>query len=116
MIGGIMNGVGLRRAGFACAAFLMAQTAGTLAADEVLMRQSMSFHQCPSAVEGILASMNASDDAVIVTRDTGAHYTVKLQAVEANLVFVCNAVTAQIEILRQTPGDLSSGDRTASAD
>lgn len=111
----------LRRVGFACAAFLIAQ-AGTLLAVEtahadetVLLRKPMDFHQCPTVVEDILKSMNASSNNTVTVRDTGAHYSVKLRSVEANLLFNCNAVTRQIEISRQVPGDLSQRNETASA-
>lgn len=110
-----MTAAKLSRAGFACAAFLMAQTGLAPAGDTVLMRKTMEFHQCPQVVENILSSMNASGHNVVLVRDTGAHYTVKLKAVEANLVLSCNAVTEQIEITRQVPGDLAQGDETASA-
>ncbi|MGB7432349.1 MAG: hypothetical protein WA921_07770 [Ahrensia sp.] len=110
-----MIAVMLSRAGFACTAFLMVQTGLALAGDTVLMRKSMEFHQCPQVVENILTSMNASGQNVVLVRDTGAHYSVKLRAVEANLVLSCNAVTEQIEITRQVPGDLAAGDETASA-
>lgn len=111
----------LRRVGFACAAFLivqtslMAQAKVAVAGETVLMRKPVDFNQCPSVIEAILGSMNAHSRQTVVVRDTGAHYTVKLKAVEANLVFICNAVTEQIEIKRQVPGDLSTQDETAAA-
>lgn len=110
-----MFAVLLRRAGFACAAFFMALTGSAFAEDEILMRQSMAFNQCPSVIEGILQSMQAHGDAVEVTRDTGAHYAVKLKSVDANLLFICNAVSEQIEIARQTPGDYHHQSATARA-
>lgn len=110
-----MVAVVVRRAGLACAAFFMVLTGSAVAEDEILMRQSMAFNQCPSAIEGILRSMHARGDAVEVTRDTGAHYAVKLKSVDANLLFMCNAVSQQIEIARQTPGDYVDQNATASA-
>lgn len=95
------------RRAIACAAFFMCASQGVLAADEeVLLRQSTTFDQCPAAIEGMLSSLGAHQGHVSVMRDTGAHYIVKLSAMEANLVFRCNAVTEQIEIARQVPGDL----------
>lgn len=110
-----MTAAMLSRAGFACAAFLILPMGAAQADETILMRKSMDFHQCPSVVENILASMHATNQHTVVVRDTGAHYSVKLKAVEANLLFVCNAVTEQIEITRQTPGDLALTDETASA-
>ncbi|MEO1744908.1 MAG: hypothetical protein AAFR13_00085 [Pseudomonadota bacterium] len=70
------------------------------------MRTDMEFSDCPSVIEGMLSSLQANTDHVHLLTDTGAHYQVKLVSRDANLVFLCNAVSNQITVTRTTPGEL----------
>ncbi|WP_306120981.1 hypothetical protein [Roseitalea sp. MMSF_3504] len=81
------------------------------ASRELLLRKAVGFSQCPRAIEAMLSNIGASDRHVSVTADTAAHYRVKLVSIDANLVFLCNAVTEQITVTRTTPGELVSAAR-----
>lgn len=82
--------------------------AGVAAADdrELIVRQSIGFDDCAAKIESYLDHVNADRDNVFVTRDTGAHYRLKLVSERSNLIFFCNAVSERIEISRTWPGEL----------
>jgi hypothetical protein len=75
------------------------------------MRQAAPFDACPQMVEAMLDGLGADRNHVRQVADTGAHYSVKLVSSAANLVFLCNAVTEDITIMRTTPGELVTAAR-----
>lgn len=81
------------------------------AAEDVLIRSNAPFHLCPEMIDNMLAGIGAHQAHVELVADTGAHYGVKLISVEANLVFLCNAVTETITVTRTTPGELVTAAR-----
>jgi hypothetical protein len=82
-------------------------TSWAQAESELIVRSSLAFDACPAKVDAMLTRLDADERNIRVVRDTGAHYSVKLVARSANLVFLCNAVNETIEITRTTPGELN---------
>lgn len=78
------------------------------AAEEVMLQRQAPFDVCPQMVDGMLSHLGAPQAHVELMTDTGAHYTVKLISVDANLVFLCNAVSETITVTRTTPGELET--------
>lgn len=101
-----MSGLKRRGAVAGGVAIFTAFSFSAVAGEEILTRNSSSFHECPSAISKMLNHLGANNNNVQTIMDTGAHYYVELSSVEANLQFRCNAVTEQLEIARVTPGTL----------
>lgn len=93
----------------ATTALLCAVSTGlpAFAAEELLIRSAISFHECPATITKMLDQLGADKNHIHTISDTGAHYYVELEASAANLQFRCNAVTEQIEVARVTPGTLN---------
>ena len=77
------------------------------AGEEILIRNTMTFHECPAVISLMLEKIGADENHVQTISDTGAHYYVELESIDANLQFRCNAVTEQMEVARVTPGTLN---------
>ena len=77
------------------------------AGEEILIRNAMTFHECPAVISVMLEKIGADENHVQTISDTGAHYYVELESIDANLQFRCNAVTEQMEVARVTPGTLN---------
>ena len=75
--------------------------------EEILIRNAMTFHECPAVISVMLEKIGADENHVQTISDTGAHYYVELESIDANLQFRCNAVTEQLEVARVTPGTLN---------
>ena len=90
------------------AAALAAVGAPANAAEETMLKRQAPFDTCPQMVDGMLAHLGAPKAHVELMADTGAHYRVKLISVDANLVFLCNAVSQTITVTRTTPGELET--------
>ncbi len=74
------------------------------AADDVLIHHPAAFHACPQIVGTMLHKMGAHADHVHITADTAAHYRVELEATNARLIFLCNAVNETITITKTDTG------------
>ncbi|MEM0898335.1 MAG: hypothetical protein AAGI92_00095 [Pseudomonadota bacterium] len=87
---------------------VISATASLAVADEteVILRKTLPFEECERTISNMLTQLNANSAFVQITHDTAATFRVKLQSQSANLIFSCNGVAAQIEVARQTPGDL----------
>lgn len=81
------------------------------AAEETMLKRQAPFDLCPQMIDGMLSHLGAHQAHVELLADTGAHYTVKLISVDANLVFLCNAVSETITVTRTTPGELETAAR-----
>jgi hypothetical protein len=90
-----------------CISCLAGSQTARAESSEVIVRASIAFDKCPGKIEAFLQHINADNNNVRVTRDTGAHYRLKLVAHSSNLEFNCNAVNETIEVLRTTPGELT---------
>ncbi len=91
-------------AALACSLFA---ASSAWAGEEILIRNAMTFHECPAVISVMLEKIGADKNHVQTISDTGAHYYVELESIDANLQFRCNAVTEQMEVARVTPGTLN---------
>lgn len=82
--------------------------ATALAESELLLRQHTRFHTCRITVQDLVGKLGARDEQLVLERDTGAHYQLKIVSEEANLVFRCNKVSRTLEVSResQEPSEL----------
>ncbi len=93
----------------ACAGILLS-CANAFADSEVLLRQEIAFDACHKSVDGILKSINPVKQQVTTEVDTGAMLRIRVMASASDLVMMCNKVTEQIEVTRETPGRLATAD------
>lgn len=89
-------------------AIAVAPSAPASASSEQLVSTPMHFEDCRGNVDAMLRGLRADPANVIPGKDTAAHFEVKLVSRTANLLFLCNAVSSTLTVLRTTPGELAA--------